>query len=45
MSGQDGAVTKKGSLNYYQGNIELYFEEDDADIKDVSTWNYNIMHI
>ena len=38
-------MTNKGSLNYFQGNIILKFDNGDADIKDVSTWNYNIMQI
>ena len=38
-------MTKKGSLNYFQGDTLLKFDNDDADIKDVSTWNYNIMQI
>ena len=45
MSRQHGAKPKKSSLNYLEGNIVLKFDNGDADIKDVSTWNYNIMQI
>ena len=45
MPGQDGAMKKKAALIYFQANFELEFEEKNTELKDVSTQNYNIMHI